>query len=89
MRQKLYHMSFRERVAHSTLADANDTHDCRIYADFAQVLIAAARPLYAAEPRHAHRQIHRVLQLYPSTLQPEGALADQVYFNRLPAALAA
>lgn len=50
MRGKLYHMGFRSRVARSTLARANDTHDWRIYADFAQVLIAIARPLYAAEP---------------------------------------
>jgi hypothetical protein len=50
MRAKLYHMGFRGRVRRSTLADANDAHDWRIYADFAQVLIATARPLYAAEP---------------------------------------
>jgi hypothetical protein len=50
MLPKLYHMGFRGRVRRSTLADANDTHDWRIYADFAQVLIAIARPLYAAEP---------------------------------------
>jgi transposase len=50
MRGKLYHMGFRGRVARSTLADANDAHDRRIYADFAQVLIAIARPLYATEP---------------------------------------
>jgi hypothetical protein len=50
MRGKLYHMGIRGRVRRSTLADANDTHDWRIYADFAQVLIAIARPLYAAEP---------------------------------------
>jgi hypothetical protein len=50
MRAKLYHMGFRGRVRRSTLADANDAHDWRIYADFAQVLIAIARPLYAAEP---------------------------------------
>ena len=36
---KLYHMGFHGRVARSTLADANDSHDWRIYADFAQVLI--------------------------------------------------
>jgi len=47
---KLYHMGFRSRVARSTLADANDTHDWRIYADFAQVLIRRARPLYASDP---------------------------------------
>jgi len=50
MRSKLYHMGFRGSVRKSTLADANDTHDWRIYADFAQVLIAMARPLYANEP---------------------------------------
>jgi hypothetical protein len=49
MRSKLYHMGFRGRVRRSTLADANDAHDWRIYADFAQVLIAQARPLYAAD----------------------------------------
>jgi hypothetical protein len=43
-------MGFHGRVARSTLADANDSHDWRIYADFAQVLIRLARPLYAADP---------------------------------------
>ncbi len=33
---KLYHMGFRARIARSTLADANETHDWRIFADFAQ-----------------------------------------------------
>jgi len=47
---KLYHMGFRGRVARSTLADANDAHDWRIYADLAQVLIGIARPLYASDP---------------------------------------
>jgi hypothetical protein len=50
MSGKLYHMGFRGRVARSTLADANETHDWRIYADFAQVLIRIARPLYAHDP---------------------------------------
>jgi hypothetical protein len=47
---KLYHMGFRGRVARSTLADANDVHDWRIYADFAQMLIRLARPLYGSDP---------------------------------------
>ena len=47
---KLYHMGFRSKVARSTLADANESRDWRIYADFAQVLIAIARPLYARDP---------------------------------------
>ena len=50
MSAKLYHMGFRGRVSRSTLADANETHDWRIYADFAQVLIGIARPLYARDP---------------------------------------
>ena len=47
---KLYHMGFRQPVRRSTLADANELRDWRIYADFAQVLIAQARRLYASEP---------------------------------------
>ena len=47
---KLYHMGFCGKVSRSTLADANEAHDWRIYADFAQVLIAIARPMYASEP---------------------------------------
>jgi hypothetical protein len=47
---KLYHAGFRGKVSRSTLADANATHDWRIYADFAQVLIRRARKLYAQEP---------------------------------------
>jgi len=46
---KLYHMGFRGKVSRSTLADANEAHDWRIYADFAQVLIHIARPMYANE----------------------------------------
>ena len=47
---KLYHMGIRSKIAKSTLADANELRDWRIYADFAQVLIAIARPLYAQDP---------------------------------------
>jgi transposase len=46
---KLYHMGFRGQVSRSTLADANEAHDWRIFADFAQVLIHIARPIYANE----------------------------------------
>lgn len=47
---KLYHMGLRGKVARSTLGDANESHDWRIYADFAQVLIGIARPLHARDP---------------------------------------
>ena len=50
MQGKLYHMGFRGKVARSTLADANESRDWRIYADFAQVLIGIARPLHAHDP---------------------------------------
>jgi hypothetical protein len=49
MQGKLYHLGFRGKVARSTLADANESHDWRIFADFAQVLIAIARPLHARD----------------------------------------
>jgi len=47
---QLYHLGFRSMVARSTLADANNSRDWRIYADLAQVLIRRARRLYAEEP---------------------------------------
>jgi len=43
---KLYHMGIRGNIARNSLAHANETRDWRIYADFAQVLISIARPLY-------------------------------------------
>ena len=46
MQTKLYHMGFRGSISKSTLADANENRDWRIYADFAQVLIHQARELY-------------------------------------------
>jgi hypothetical protein len=47
MRPKLYHAGLRGAIARSTLSDANELRDWRIYADFAQVLIRKARTLYA------------------------------------------
>jgi transposase len=47
---KLYHLGFRGKVARSTLADANESRDWRIFADFAHRLIHTARRLYADEP---------------------------------------
>jgi len=46
---KLYHMGLRDPVRRSTLAEANETRDWRIYAEFAQRLIIQARRLYAGE----------------------------------------
>ncbi len=54
---KLYHMGIRGRVSRSTLADANESHDWRIFADFAQILIARARLLYTHDPFGAELQM--------------------------------
>jgi hypothetical protein len=50
MQGKLYHLGFRGKVARSTLADANETHDWRIFGDFAHYLIGVARLLLAEDP---------------------------------------
>lgn len=49
MKDKLYHMGIRGKISRSTLADANEKRDWRIYRDFAQTLIRHARKLYADE----------------------------------------
>ncbi len=49
MTPRLYHMGIRGKISRSTLAYANETRDWRIYADFAQILIEIARPLYIHE----------------------------------------
>lgn len=50
MQNKLYHMGIRGRVSKSTLADANEKRDWRIYSDFAQILINRARHIYKNDP---------------------------------------
>jgi len=49
LHKKLYHAGFCGVIARSTLADANEHRDWRIYADFAHILIARARRLYQAD----------------------------------------
>ncbi len=49
MQNKLYHLGIRSKVSRSTLAEANETRDWRIYADFAQILISLARELYSGD----------------------------------------
>jgi hypothetical protein len=48
--EKPYHLGFHGSIARSSLADANESRDWRIYADFAQALIHIARPMYVSEP---------------------------------------
>ena len=50
MSSKLFHMGFRGKISRTTLADANERHDWRIYRDCALALIAIARPMYATDP---------------------------------------
>src|SRR5580704_573890 len=49
LQDRIYHMGLREPIRRSTLADANESRDWRIYADLAQRLIAQARKLYATK----------------------------------------
>ena len=49
-REKLYHVGFRGSVSRSTLAEANERRDWRIFQDFGQVLIQIAQQLYHDEP---------------------------------------
>lgn len=49
MKNKLYHMGIRGKVSRSTIADANEKRNWRIYCDFAQILIHQARQLYAGD----------------------------------------
>jgi len=67
MQGKLYHMGFRGKVARSTLADANESRDWRIYADFAQVMIGIARPMYAHDPMGVDLE-HSVYALDSTTI---------------------
>ena len=55
---KLYHMGIRGHVSRSTLADANESHDWRIFSDFAQILIARARLLYSHDSFGADLQFN-------------------------------
>jgi len=49
MDKKLYHSGFQGKISKSTLADANEKRNWRIYRDFALILIAKARTLYAGD----------------------------------------
>lgn len=49
MSSKLYHSGISQHVSRSTIADANESRNWKIYADFAQVLILQARELYKTD----------------------------------------
>jgi hypothetical protein len=87
MRPKLYHMGIRGRVAKSTLADANEKRDWRIYADFARILIDEAKTLYAHEDFGIELQEAAVYALDSTTIDLCLALFPWARFRRTKAAI--
>lgn len=83
---KLYHMGFRGPIARSTLADANERRDWRLYAAFAQSLIAQARKLYADEPFGAELK-GTAYALDTTTIDLCLALFPWAHFQRTKAAV--
>ena len=83
---RLYHMGIRGKVSRSTLADANEQHDWRIYADFARVLINIARPMYANE-NFGLRLKRAVYLLDSTTVDLCLSLFPWAYFRRRKGAI--
>jgi hypothetical protein len=83
---KLYHMGFRGKVARSSLADANEAHDWRIFADFAQVLIGVARPMYAHDSIGVDLD-HTLYALDSTTIDPCLSLFPWAKFRQHKAAV--
>jgi len=83
---KLYHLGIRGGIARSTLADANETRDWRIYQDFALSLIQTARTLYA-EDSFAVELNHTVYALDSSTIDLCLALFPWARFCKTKAAV--
>ena len=83
---KLYHVGIRGGVARSTLADANERRDFRIYRDFATALIATARALYA-EDRFAVELAHTAYALDASTIELALSLFPWAHYQAAKAAV--
>ena len=83
---KLYHSGIRQPTARSTLADANEKRDWRIFADFAQVLIQQATVLYANEPFGVELQV-AAYALDSTTIDLCLALFPWAKFRRRKAAI--
>ncbi len=66
MKNRLYHMGIRGRGSRCNLANANETRNWRIYADFAQVLVAGARRIYHDEdyPKNRERDFMSRITVY-------------------------
>lgn len=63
---KLYHCGVKTHVSKSTLADANRDRDWRIYADYAQILIKQALPLYKGENKLSE-ELETLIYAFDST----------------------
>lgn len=85
--EKLYHMGFRTPVKRSTLADANERRDWHLFADFAQVLIRQARPLYASDPLDIGDLDAMVYAMDSTTIDLCLALFDWAPFRSTKAAI--
>lgn len=83
---KLYHLGIRGGVARSTLADANERRDFRIYRDFAASLIATARALYAQD-RFAVELAHTAYALDTSTIELSLSLFPWAHYQTAKAAV--
>ena len=83
---KLYAMGFRSAVKRSTLADANELRDWRIWSDLAAVLIRRARKLYASEPLGVELD-NTVYALDSSTIDLCLSLFDWAPFRSTKAAI--
>jgi hypothetical protein len=85
--EKLYGMGFREPVKRSTLADANERRDWHLFADFAQVLIRQARPLYAHDALEIDDLDAMVYAMDSTTIDLCLALFDWAPFRSTKAAI--
>ncbi len=84
--EKLYHMGLGGRIARSTLADANETRDFRIYRDFAYRLIHLATELYQDEPLPVDLQ-HELYALDSTTIDLCLSLFPWARFRKTKAAI--
>ena len=84
---KLYHLGIRGSVARSTMADANESRDCRIFADFAMSLIQTARKLYANDSFAAVELDQTAYALDTTTIDLCLSVFPWAHFRRAKAAV--
>ena len=84
---KLYHSGMSQNVSRSTVADANENRDWRIYADFAQVLILQARELFKADNEFLQRINQVAYALDSTTIDLSLGLFPWARFRKTKAAI--